>query len=326
MKKPESISRPLYDVNVIEMLGDKRLIGFLTNESKVRSFFEHASVGEFLALINEFNGLIRGLPKEEWGITDKPMQISGSMESETIFPISEKDRQPLIEQLHDALRQMSQAGRSMEDLGIATAVVLNEIHPWEDANGRTSRVLYALMVEKQVDFEKRIKDLLSEDGSDLLITDARALTKYLLSILKKKHDVYFSNLFADIPTNQFAFQFDDKFLRSSLNKLFTAESHGDFMVAVSEFLKSLGGDHNALYREYPGDRRVFLFDKLCPLLTKENAERIIEFVFKIKREKIELLIDCIKNPSREEYRLFLEDGGKTNFLELLKNRVIRSSV
>lgn len=322
--RAKTLTRFFNTAKGIEVLEGRSVEEVFSDEKSVHALISVMSEKQFIELLNGLNGIIRSAKKEDWGMTKYQMEISGAMDSETAFTPSLEDRAALLSRLLSAAKEMNKGGRSMEDIALLVSVTINAIHPWEDANGRTSRLVYTLLAEGCAsDFKERFSRLMSEEGSDELTTDARSLSGDLDHILRAEHYMEVSNLFSDIPTKEFRFvdgvadQQKDKLVRA-----FKAESFACLAIAVSDFLKDRG-DAKAFIRDYPDGRSVILFDQLVSRLSSEEIVKILADRERIQRQKVELLIDCVNHPNKNKYRVKTNVGEEMSLLEKLRKQVKR---
>lgn len=307
----------------IDGLEGKSVAEVFSNEKSIRQLIDTLSEQQFIQLLNGLNGIIRGVGKESWGMAEGEMEISGAMESEAVFTAKAKDKPLLLAQMIRVAKKMNQEQRSMNDIALLVSVTTNAIHPWEDANGRTSRLIFALLEEGYARInENRVMALMSEEGSSLLTTDARSISGYLDSALRKECGLDFGNLFSDKPTKEWRFpEGVDDSQKNSFIRAYKADYLTHLAFAVADFLKTTKKDANKYYQEMFHGRKVVLLDKLLNDLNSEDIEEILNNYFKIKKRKVELLIDCIENPDKQEYQIETGEGDRISLLEKLEMRV-----
>ena len=197
----ENLSFAFKKGDTIEGLKGRSVNDTFSNQPSKREFLATMSDQDFADLLCSINGLVQGKNKDSWGFYDKTVHLTGHIE--TIVPPRPQDKHELIKNITDSARKMNQEGRSLSDIGLMISVAVNSIHPWEDGNGRTTRVLYSLIAEEK---EKRnganISHLLSEDGRDSLQTDTSSISVQIKKIMITESNPDFDNLFNDIPTSQ----------------------------------------------------------------------------------------------------------------------------
>ena len=121
--------RVFESVKGVEALEGKSVKESFSDETSVRELIAKISEPRFIELLNGLNGIIRGIKKESWGMTERAMQISGVMESETVTTPSLEDRPRLLTRLLDAAKDMNSNGRNREDIALLISVTINAIHP-----------------------------------------------------------------------------------------------------------------------------------------------------------------------------------------------------
>lgn len=305
----------------IDALKGKTIAEVFSDEEQVRKLLHDISDEQFIELLNGLNGVIRGIKKDKWGIAQGEMEISGAMESETVFTSLADDKRELFMQIIHAAKKMNQDQRSMEDIALLISVTGNAVHPWEDANGRTSRVIYQLMKDGMPEDPQRMKEMMSEEGRSNLQTDAQVISGDLDSVLRQTHGQNFDNLFSDVITKEF--QFDQRVTdkeKKMMIRAFKADGFTHLAIAVNDFLKNQVHT-DKYYRDYPGGRRVVMFDALVADLNANDVKELLKKYFEIKKEKIELLIDCMVNPEKPEYRITTKKGEEMTLLDKIKMRI-----
>lgn len=302
-----------------EQLGD-----VCAREEGVREFIEHLSVEDFLSFVNELNGTIRGLSSEHLGMTPRSMEISGALDSETVFAPRAEDREELFSAALKAVQKMNEDRRSREDIALLLSITLNTVHPWEDANGRTSRIFYTLIADGgSAQLREKMKMRMSEEGSDDVTTDVRSISGDLSQILKDGHGVAFSHVLSDVPSRDFTFKegVDDQ-MKSYMIRAYKTDAHFDFAIAVSDFLNEKGSIDEYI-KDFPNEMRVVMLDALTPVLSGNDVQKIMETYENIKKEKVLLFIDAVANPDNEAFRVKTKNGDEVRLLDKLKARMVR---
>lgn len=119
---------------------------FATPE-KSKEFLDSISFEEFRKWTDLVNGIARELPVPERGIGSSNSYIDEESDSDrpaqsvVYFP-------PLPRQREALLREAFEQAQSIEDpamAGLTLGFAFNAIHPYEDGNGRTSRIVFALL-------------------------------------------------------------------------------------------------------------------------------------------------------------------------------------
>ena len=142
-QQAEILLRFLDTVHGIDALHGKRVEEVFSDEEHRRAFLDGMTQEDFMALLNGTNGILRRKPKTEWVMDGGDVMLKGFIESDV--PPREEDKRPLFEQTYEAIKQMNQDGRALEDMALLVGVSINAIHAFADANGRTSRLMFTLL-------------------------------------------------------------------------------------------------------------------------------------------------------------------------------------
>lgn len=306
----------------IDALEGKSVTEVFANDQNIRDLIDRLSEKQFMDLINGLNGIIRGAKRKDWVMSDQQMQIAGAMESETVTPPATIDRPELLSKLFRAAKEMNEKHRTMEDIGLLLAVTLNAIHPWEDANGRTTRLLYTLIAEGYSDVSKdKISNLMSEYGTDELATDTRPISRELEGLIRKACNPDFSHLLNDVPTKDFAFPEEiSENTKKAVISAYKADGMKELAYAASNLLKNRP-EKEKYYRDFPNGLKVVMFDELVRDLSNDEISALLDAYFHLKTRKVELLIDAISHPGKPEYQTETREGVKTTVLEKLRRGV-----
>lgn len=116
---------------------------FSTPEAS-KQFLDSLTFDEFSRLLDTANGLERNLPKPDRGMKGSGfIQESGVLTGESVEyqPPQASDRVPLMGKVFQA----AQRAKDPEDAAVILALSINAIHPYDDGNGRTSRLIYTLL-------------------------------------------------------------------------------------------------------------------------------------------------------------------------------------
>ena len=116
---------------------------FSTPEAS-KQFLDGLSFDEFSKFLDTANGLERKIAKPDRGMKGSGfIQESGMLTGESVEyqPPQPSDRVPLMEKAFRA----SQKAEDPEDAAVILALSINAIHPYDDGNGRTSRLMYTLL-------------------------------------------------------------------------------------------------------------------------------------------------------------------------------------
>lgn len=312
-------------VDVVDGLKGKSIAEVFSNEEAKREFLSTMTDQDFVSFISGVNGIILGKNKDSWGLSEEGVHLAGCFE--TIVPPHPKDKPELIRHIMNATQRMNADGRGLSDIALMVSVTINSVHPWQDGNGRTTRVLYSLITENEKEVSKdEIIRLLSEDGRDMLTTDSRAISVPLMNIVQADSGIDFHGLYSEVPTAKFSYKTGvEESQKEQVAQIYKASDESRTLsIAVMSFLRERT-DRNSFFREFPGGRIVVEFDKLISTLESEGIEAFLLCYWEVKKSSVDLLIDCIENPDKEKYKIKSKDGStKMTLYEKLKQGVVRS--
>jgi hypothetical protein len=291
------------------------------NEDSRRALIDRLSDDEYIGLLAGVNGILRGRNKEEWnmdgvGVTAAGQEVIGAH----IFP-RHADKRDILQKTWEATKRMNKEGRSLEDIGMLLGSLLVETHPFNDGNGRTSRLVYRLT--KDGFDRKKLKAVLGEDGRDEV--DMALIKVYIDRVFFENHTPDTLGIDGVLPDDElpygkivFPSGSDPEALESIINAGRNDEKL--FQLTIYRFLyehPSLSIDE--ITKEY-GDRKILLVQELLNRLTVEDVNRLAEIYWSAKKEYTEGMIDIFENPDRPEYQIE-RSGQQLRMLDYFKQRI-----
>lgn len=300
---------------------------FDTEEHK-REFISSLDAEGFIALLNGLNGILRDKDKKDWAMDGKFVGVKGNF---FLSPFLE-DKPELIGQVLSAMQRMNSEGKSLDDIAVLVASCINAIHPYANGNGRTSRFVYTVIAnnEKQLTENQREKVLL-DSGRDLIDVNPASVQNKILNIVSNNAGLNDKEVNPNNLQRIFAhkLELNDKIPEEEkdiLSILFKGDRQRLFL-ALFEFLKGNPNTDN-----YIKDKKDKGFDfssidinKLLADLSKEEIEKIIEIYRRIKVEEVKILIDCIENPEKPEYKKEY-DGKQMSLKEIIEDNIDRVEI
>lgn len=325
--------RFLGKVKDIEVFQGRNLEQVLATEDSRREFVEHLSNEQFEGLLNGINGLLRGKDKADWQMDGKGVILTSELGwIDNSIPPRFEDKDDLLEQAFDGARTMATNGRSLEDIATLLSVSINEIHPYADANGRTSRLVYTLLTKGYgKDVEPEIKEVLGEDGRDHIDISPTWLKRYVEDVIAIKlgiddkernpNDVvgvhYLTRPLEDV-------KFKEEVSKAQQDELLNIlDDNIPAFLALFKYTPNLP-EPSKYVKSYPR-RNVIMIDWMIPDLSPSDLDQIIQAYWEIKKQYAEVMIDLIANPDRPEYQVKENDQESRTILSIFKERVAETA-
>ncbi len=328
-RRAEAMLRFMRLAEGIEAFDGKTVPEVFANEESVRNMIGELSDSEYVDLISGINGILRGKKSDDWQIDGHDVLLSGFTGVD--IPPRFEDKKILLNESWGAVQRMNGQGRPLKDIALLLSSTVNAVHAFNDGNGRTSRMVYTLLSKENWEQrEEQLRKALSEYGRNETedIDPSRIFVEIEDLIISKTgandrsvnvNNV--TNLFHDKPSSEFEFvKGVDKFDENSYRLACRDDSRTLFAAIFNHFKTKDEGYFQEFRRRY-GKREVILADKVAAELSPEALHEIMEEYWRIKRERVEILVDCIENPNKYEVK---KGDDAVTFKELLENRIAES--
>ena len=242
-------------------------------------------------------------------------------------PPRQEEKPELLAEVLQTARAMSQEGKNMEDIALLISSSLNAIHPYLDANGRTSRMIYLLLTKDLgEEGKKELRAVLSENGRDKVNIDPGLIQGELTDLIKNELGINSTQILPETVVGLWRekqgedLEFGND-VEENQKKIFSELLKKDdeyFFFAVKQYV-----DNNSLesryIRNFPRFSRVLVED-LVKDLDSEGVNQILANYRNFKKEYVEKLIGCIADPNNEEYQVEIE-GQKIPLKTYFEKRI-----
>lgn len=326
----QKFSRFLQVATDIEPFHGRKTEAVFNGDENKREFIKEIKFSEFLTLVNGINGLLRNKPKEEWKIDGRHVYLEGIIGKEVPPPFEQKE--PLLKKAFEAAKRMEQDGRGLEDIAILISAGVNAIHPYNDGNGRTSRVIYTILTEN---FDPKNSDDLEKvlgrygrmevDVNPGILLAGGHIHKLIDQEIgvpeecRQKGIVINRGLDRgfDYPNG---INFNHEVDPEDEKKFKYLVNHdSEFMFfAVYKYLKDR--PERDKYFVWYGNRARTNIELLANDLDADGLKKILDNYNGLKQQRVEILIDSIENPDKDEYQV--TDRDKTvSIFESFKKKI-----
>jgi len=325
-QRAEVLLRFLNTAKNIEPFHGEKFEAIFSNEEHKRDFIENLSAEEFSQLLNGLNGVLRDKKKENWKMDGETVALESMFMGTGYVPPRQEDKPDLLAEVLETAKTMSQEGKNMEDIAMLVSSSLNAIHPYLDANGRTSRMIY-LLLTKNLDDEgkKELWAVLSENGRDKVNIDPGLIQGEITDLIKKELGLNSKEILPETVVGLWREKTGEDLefrgdVEESQKKLFSELLKKDdeyFFFAVKQYLDN--SPENKYIRKFPRFSRI-LIENLVKDLDSEGVNEILVNYRNLKKEYVEKLIGCIADPNNEEYQIEIE-GQKIPLKTYFENRI-----
>lgn len=313
-EKSEVLLRFLNSSKNIESLHEKKIEDVFSTEENKRGFINNLQNNEFVELLNGINGILRGKDKETWNMDGETVGLVSPILGVEYIPPRQENKLELFAKTLISVKEMNQENRDLKDIALLVSSALNAIHPYLDANGRTSRLVYLLLTNS---FDKKnqeeLQQILGEFGRDKLDIDPGIIQNKLENLIDREIGIRNPEINKDKITNLFnhddKLQFNDGILEKDKNlfeELLNKDNHYLFL-SVFKYLQKNKDEKEKCLNKF-STRSAVIVDLLSKNLNQEGLSQILENYKGLKKEYVEKLIDCIAHPEKDEYQI--EDEGK----------------
>lgn len=326
-KRAEVLLRFLNTAENIEPFHDKKFETIFSDEEHKRDFIENLSAEEFSQLLNGLNGILRDKKKEDWEMDGETVALESMFLGTGYVPPRQEDKSELLAEVLSSVKVMSQEGRDLKDVALLVSASLNAIHPYLDANGRTSRMIYLLLTKGfNAETKKEFQAVLSESGRDKVNIDPGLIQGEITDLIKKELGINSKEILPETVVGLWHEKRGEDLefgsdVEENQKKLFSELLKKDdeyFFFAVKQYVDSNSLESKYI-KKFPRFSRVLIED-LVKDLDSEGVNQILANYRNFKKEYVEKLIGCIADPNNEEYQFEIK-GQKIPLKTYFENRI-----
>lgn len=278
----EREERMLYLLDFLKKIDKNNIIEDLEEK---RNFVNNLSYDEFKKILVRLNGVLRDIPilKREISNLEKDLSIINikNQDNVTLYvPPPEAIKDGLLKDAFESFQRMINQGKNI-DASKMVGCAINAVHPFEDGNGRTSRIFSLLFASSK---NKFYAPYASPETVQLLVEDyVRENNKILGSNIKgvKGEDIDLSRIPLEFKVNM-------------INAL--KEDKKNFVFACILFLRNKKREDIDNYFS-PSKSGLISFNDLFSK-NEGNIREIMNSYIDIKKEYVLTLIDIFENPEK----------------------------
>lgn len=313
-EKSEVLLRFLRSAKSIESLHGEKIEDIFSTEESKRGFIDSLQNNEFTDLLNGLNGILRGKDKDDWNMDGEGVGLESALLGTVYISPGQEDKLELLAEILASAKEMNHEKRDLKDIALLVSSSLNAIHPYSDANGRTSRLIYILLAESfSRKNQEELQQVLGEYGRDKLDIDPGLIQWAIENLIDREIGIKDTKINTDKITNLFGWknklQFNEEISEKDKNlfgELLNKDRHYLFL-SVFKYLQNNKDDKGKCLRRFP-ERSAIPVDLLSKNLDQAGLSKILENYRELKKEYVEKLIDCIAHPEKDEYQI--EDEGE----------------
>ncbi len=298
----------------LERIGAYEYVQRLITHPEAKEEFPFEKFKDFLVRIN---GIARDIPIHERRTDGESVHLEGLGTS--AVPRHE-DKEGLLQEAYTSLEKITP-----EDRAYLLPAMVNEVHLFNDGNGRTSRVLHTLLTtfDSREAFDEALIAAVGEDGRyDSPDMDPSLIGPDREKIVLRRHGIKFANEkdFSPVAPDDMRgfFAVTEKPNTPSGKKLMEmwSDDGAYVFIAAYEFLKEKGMMKSATVSNEHG---AFLSPpQMEHILSESDWEAIFERYYSIKREHSRLLTSAFVEP--EKYKCM---DGSMSLKDYFKSEVQR---
>lgn len=304
---------------------------FDTAEHSVE-FLKSMTFESFMGWINRVNGILRNKTKEESiadgnGFVAATIGGDDSLVYPELAPPQKSDRLPLLQKVFEAVQTMD----NVENIPYLLSVALIVIHPYNDGNGRTSRLIFSLLHDGfrgKTEEKQRVAELLSESGRTMLdVSDEQKIQPYL-SVFKVRE--YFEKATAKSRFYGKAGRYESWTYADNVSLPLSNEKRACLDIAFQTAGKDSAMYEYTVLKGYKDDSHWVSFSEagivsvsldavFDSLQSEADVDELIGVKNRCRKAYVEDVISVFAEPEKFSFRI--ADGGAVSVAELYKEHI-----
>lgn len=323
-KRSKVLLRFFRSAENIEPLHGRTIEEVFSTEEEKRGFIQSLETDEFIELLNGINGILRDKEQAGWEMDGENVLVT-SLLGQPYLPPRQEDKAGLLADVLERTKEMDRRDQDFKDIALLVSSTLNAIHPYLDANGRTSRLLYLFLTKNfnNETQEELVAVLGSEGRHEFDINPGligHEITEVIIKEIGASNDDINSErmqtFWGSFPDLQFSERISEKDQALFLHLLKNDKMYLFF--AVFQYLQDKE-DRDQYLRKYP-EHSVILLDILSKNLDQGALDQILQNYKDLKKRYVEVLIDSIADSKNDKYQIE-HDGERISLKDLFVLRM-----
>lgn len=304
------------------------------SDEKFNEWINNLSYEDFLSYTTRLNGIIREKSLNKRFVDGKNVEVSSGMHGVAYLPPYPEQKNELAKEGFDTIKILN----NNEDRAILVYYLIQAIHPYSDGNGRTGRLVYEIINNKEINKDELSNLLDHKDKKSDTIGDGRNIFSekllqpnkafYLVNrevvkdflgedFLKEYGGIYFS---APLGSGYLSDITKEKLLPEEVILAEKILGEGDVYtfsfrgIALAKLIKEDDSLREFVYKngnkiekgrnlalsEDLGKDIFNIDDEVMGVLDEEQVHKLIEIHKELKEKFIRTMIDIFKNPENHK--------------------------
>ena len=299
----------------------ERIVGFL-DRIDAFEFFESLRTNpdsakdieysQFEDFVIRINGIARDIPIVDRHADGRDVHLSGFG---SVSVPEHEDKVPLLKEAFEEVPHL----RHKEDVAYMLPLIINAVHLFMDGNGRSSRIMHLLLrpdITRDI-FIEELKKAVGINGrfdvynisTEHILDDVEKIALMRRGLLFENENKEYDPIFPHELDGWASVEFPQSQEGRRFKKLIADDYVPCFVVAYN-YLEEKGLLDQVIVKygdQESGERILLSLIKMDEFFTPEDWEILVNSLYEIKKERVEIMIDSFVEP--EKYMSL--DGTKT---------------